>query len=480
MNIDPSSLTIARAGAHLQNGDFSARELTNAYLKRIDEKNKDINAYVEVFDDALEEADRVDALRLGKEKNVSLLAGIPLAVKDNILIRGRIASCGSRMLRDYRASYDATAIVKLKNAHAIFLGRANMDEFAMGSSTERSIYGATKNPHDLSRSAGGSSGGPAAAVAMDGALAALGSDTGGSVRQPASFCGVVGLKPTYGAVSRYGLVAMASSFDQIGPLAKTVEDAEILFNAIKGIDEKDSTSVEFPSQKPQSANRKLTIGIPSFLFEKTTPLEENVLKNFNDSIQKLKESGHTIMPIEMPYARYALPVYYIIMPAEASTNLARFDGVRYGFHEDGESIFGDYAHSRGLGFGEEPRRRILLGAYVLSSGYHDAYYQKAVLVKNAITADCKRLFKEVDIIATPTSPSPAFALGERTKDPIAMYLSDILTVVANIGGFPAISIPSGTVARGDSKLPLGLQCMASHGREDILFFAGKQFEALRV
>lgn len=480
MNIDLSSLTISKARTHLLNGDFTAFELTKSYLNNIDKKNKHINAYVEVFDDALLHAERADKEIKEKKNDAPPLAGIPFAIKDNILIKGRTVSCGSNILKNYKATYDATAIAKLKDAKAVFLGRGNMDEFAMGSSTERSIYGPTRNPHDPAFSSGGSSGGPAAAVSMDGALAALGSDTGGSVRQPASFCGIVGLKPTYGAVSRYGLVAMASSFDQIGPLAKTVEDAEIVFNAIKGKDRLDSTSIEIPSHKPQATNHKLRVGVPSFLFEKETPLEKNVLKNFNDSLDVLKEGGYDVKEVEMQFAKYALPIYYIIMPAEASTNLARFDGVRYGLHKEGKDVLGDYTHTRGEGFGAEVRRRILLGTYVLSSGYHDAYYRKAVSVQNIMTAGCRKIFADVDVIATPTSPTPAFPLGERLEDPVTMYLSDIFTVIANIVGFPAISIPSGEVLQNRSSLPLGLQLMARHGREDVLFAVGTRFEELRT
>ncbi|MAG12311.1 Asp-tRNA(Asn)/Glu-tRNA(Gln) amidotransferase GatCAB subunit A [bacterium] len=474
--MDLNELTIAKAHKHLVSGDFSAKEITESYLENIEEKNSDINAYLEIFDDATTQAEEADKIIKTKGKETSALTGIPLAVKDNILIKGRTASCGSKILEPYKASYDATAIKKLRESGAIFLGRANMDEFAMGSSTENSAFGPTKNPHDTSRVPGGSSGGAAAAVAMDGALAALGSDTGGSVRQPASFCGVVGFKPTYGAVSRYGLVAMASSFDQIGLLTKTVEDTEIVFNTIKGHDPLDSTSVK--SSKSEIINHKseIKIGVPSFLSQKDTPLEKDVLDNFNTSLNKLKELGCGIKEIELSSMEYSLPVYYIIMPAEVSSNLARFDGMRYGLRTEGEDLFADYAYTRGKGFGAEVRRRILLGTYVLSAGYHDAYYKKAVSVQNVIRKECENVFEDVDIIATPTSPTPAFKLGERVSDPVSMYLSDVLTVFANISGFPAISIPSGTVERDGKSLPLGLQFTASHFRENVLFDAGKKFE----
>jgi len=471
MSIDLKTLTIKKAHEHLVKGDFSATELSEAYLKNIEAQNKNINAYLEVFDDVITQAK--ESQKTIENKKDDMLTGIPLAMKDNILIKGKRASSASKILEGYTATYDATVIKKLKGSKAVFLGRTNMDEFAMGGSTENSVFGSTKNPHDISRVPGGSSGGSAASLAMDGALAALGSDTGGSIRQPAAFCGLVGLKPTYGAVSRYGLMAMASSLDQIGPFGKTVEDTEILFNAIKGYDPMDSTSVpDEIAKRNNGVSKKMTIGIPKDIVD-SLGIDADVLKNFNEEIAKLKTSGYSIKEISLPHAHFALSVYYIIMPAEASTNLARFDGVRYGLSQKGATPFEDYAKTRGDGFGREVRRRILLGTYVLSSGYYDAYYNKALSLRNLISKDFKEAFKEVDVIATPTTPTPAFKLGEKSNDPLAMYLADIFTVPANLIGIPALSIPSGFVDRDGKKLPLGLQFMAPHFEEARLFNIGK-------
>jgi aspartyl-tRNA(Asn)/glutamyl-tRNA(Gln) amidotransferase subunit A len=347
-----------------------------------------------------------------------------------------------------------------------------MDEFAMGGSTENSAFGPTKNPHDLSLVPGGSSGGSAAAVGGNLALCALGSDTGGSIRQPASLCGVVGLKPTYGTVSRYGLMAMASSLDQIGPIAKTVEDAEILFNAIRGEDTLDSTSTEGPAY-PTNGLEKKKIGVPEgFLSE---GVDTEVLTNFYESVHKFRDYGYEIVNVDLSLLKYSLACYYVLMPAEASTNLARFDGVRYGSHTNGEDLLADYMKTRGEGFGPEVRRRIMLGTYVLSAGYYDAYYNKANDVRKLIKDAYKKVFDEVDIVVTPTSPSPAWKIGEKINDPLQMYLEDIFTVPANLAGLPAISIPSGTTKAG---LPLGLQITAPHFREDLLFSFGKRFAKL--
>jgi aspartyl-tRNA(Asn)/glutamyl-tRNA(Gln) amidotransferase subunit A len=377
-------------------------------------------------------------------------------------------------LEKYRAPYDATVIKKLKEEGVVFIGRTNMDEFAMGGSTENSAFGVTKNPSDYSRVAGGSSGGSAAAVAMDGALASLGSDTGGSVREPASFCGVVGFKPTYGAVSRYGLMAMGSSLDQIGPITKTVEDAEILFKAISGKDKMDSTAGVFSNYFDNKKNgKKLTIGVPRH-FMKDGGIDKEVLENLEQSIKQFEKAGYEIKEISIPNIKYSLAVYYIIMPAEASANLARFDGVRYGLRKDGKNSIDDYFETRGVGFGKEVRRRILLGTYVLSSGYYDAYYNKANAVREVLRSDFKKVFSEADLILTPTAPSPAFKIGEKS-DPLSMYLADIFTVTANIVGVPAISLPSGFKKIDGKKLSLGIQLMSPWNREDLLFEAGKKF-----
>lgn len=468
--IDLKTLTIKKAHAHLKNRDFSAVELADAYKKIIAEKNIDINAYLEVFKDMDEQAKHADAKLASGHAHV--LTGIPLAIKDNILIKGRIASSASKMLEHYHATYDATVISKLKAHDAVFLGRTNMDEFAMGSSTENSAFGVVRNPWDTSRVAGGSSGGSAAAVAADMALASLGSDTGGSIRQPASFCGIVGLKPSYGAVSRYGVMAMASSLDQIGPITKTVEDSEILFNAIKGNDPMDSTSIELISKG--KVKEKMCIGVPYHFLDKG--IDPDVLHNFNQSLEKLKKLGHEIVEITLPNIAYSLAVYYILMPAEISSNLARFDGVKYGLHKDGKDLLEDYLLSRREGFGQEARRRIILGTYVLSTGYYDAYYNKATTVRTLLMKDFEKAYESVDLIVTPTSPMPAFKIGEKSSDPLAMYLADIFTVSANITSLPALSIPSGFAERDGNQLPLGIQFTAPFMREDVLFAIGKDFE----
>lgn len=470
MNIDTKNLTIKTAHDHIKNGDFSAVELAEAYLKNIEEKNKEIFAYIEVFDDVREQAKRAD--EMFKNGTAGPLTGIPLAIKDNMLIEGKESAAASKILKGHVGIYDATVIAKLKKQGAVFLGRANMDEFAMGGSTETSAYGVTRNPHDISRVPGGSSGGSAAAVAGDMALGALGSDTGGSIRQPAAFCGIVGIKPTYGAVSRYGLMAMASSLDQIGPFAKTTEDAEILFAAIRGHDKMDSTSVPdeiIPKAEPK---QKLTIGIPRE-FLSSGGLGSTILENFEAAVAKLKEKGYEVRDISLPFIKYALATYYVLMPAEVSSNLARFDGIRFGLSVSGENVSDSYKKTRALGFGEEVRRRILLGTYVLSSGYYDAYYGKANQARMLIKQDFERVFNEVDIIATPTTPSPAFKIGEKVNDPLQMYLADIFTVPANIAGLPAISVPSGFVDEEGKRLPLGLHFLAPRFQEDVLFRAGR-------
>ncbi len=463
-------LTIVEASEKLASKEISAVELAGAYLEQIELRDGEIGAYLEVYDDVLEQAKRADEMIASGKGGV--LTGIPIAVKDLILIEGRVVSAGSKILENYKATYDATVIAKLKKEGVVFLGRTNMDEFGMGSSTENSAYKITKNPHDTSRVPGGSSGGSSAAVAMRGAIAALGTDTGGSVRQPASFCGLVGLKPTYGAVSRNGLIAYGSSLDQIGPLTKTVADAEIIFNAMKGHDPMDSTSL--PDEESKEVPKIFTVGIPRHFLGEGIDVE--VLKNFNESVERLKELGVTIKEITLPNINYSLSTYYIIAPAEASSNLSKFDGVRYGLHVDGENLLGDYLESKGAGFGAEVRRRIVLGTYILSHGYYDAYYTKANKVRNILRKDFADAFKEVDAIMMPVSPMPAFKIGEKSEDPLSMYLADIFTVTANLVGVPAISIPSGFTEREGKQLPLSIQLIAPHRREDILFALGKLFE----
>jgi len=367
-------------------------------------------------------------------------------------------------------------IEKLKNEGVVFLGRTNMDEFAMGGSTENSAYGATKNPIDVERVPGGSSGGAVASVASGEALVALGSDTGGSIRQPASFCGLVGLKTTYGAVSRYGLMAMGSSLDQIGPVTKNVEDAEILFNAIKGNDSKDATSLKDTNteKKSSSEKTKMKIGVP-YDFLSMDGIDKDVLDSFNESVEKLKKLGHEIVKIELPNLKYSLAVYYVIVPAEVSSNMARYDGMRFGERVSGENGIEDYFLSREKGLGKEVKRRIILGTYVLSAGYYDAYYNKANLARELICNDYKKAFEKVDVIITPTTPNVAFKIGEKVNDPLQMYLEDIFTVPINLAGVPAISVPSGFKTIGDKKMPIGLQFIADHSCEDILFKISKDF-----
>ncbi|HET8574735.1 MAG TPA: Asp-tRNA(Asn)/Glu-tRNA(Gln) amidotransferase subunit GatA [Candidatus Paceibacterota bacterium] len=474
MPIDLEKMTIKDAREGLVAREFSATELAEAYLAAASEKDPEIHAYVEVFDDVKAQAKKADELIAEKKDDAPALAGIPIAMKDNILLKGRLASAGSKMLENYRAPYDSGVTVKLRDAGAVFLGRTNMDEFAMGSSTESSVYGATKNPHDVKRVPGGSSGGSAAAVASGTALAALGSDTGGSIRQPASFCGVVGLKPSYGAVSRSGLMAMASSLDQIGPFTKTVEDAEILFQALRGHDPLDSTSLpETRLQEKKEGKDRYTIGVPEKFLEQG--VENDVLENFRENLKKLEQAGHTVREVSLPHIAYALSTYYIIMPAEVSSNLARYDGVKFGLSFDGADLSGMYKKTRAEGFGPEVRRRIMLGTYVLSAGYYDAFYTKALMVRKKITEDFENAFQNVDVIATPTTPSPAFLLGEKSGDPLAMYAQDIFTVPANIAGLPALSLPCGFVEREGKNLPLGLHLTAPFLREDVLFSVGKEF-----
>jgi len=463
-----NNLTIKKARKLLADKEISAKELAAYFLKNIEEKNKDINVYLEVFDDALNEAEKLDKDGIGNRP----LWGIPLAVKDNILMEGKICSAGSKMLQNYKASYDATAIKKLKSAGAVFLGRTNMDEFAMGASTENSAYGVTKNSKDLTRVAGGSSGGSAAAVAMDGCLGALGSDTGGSIRQPASFCGIVGLNPTYGAVSRSGLIAMASSFDQIGSMAKTVEDAEIIFNVIKGKDPMDSTSSSTSDvEGGEKKNKVLKIG---FLKYDKKGADEEINESMEKSAKIFKDLGYEISEIELPNIKYSVPCYYILAPAEVSSNLARFDGVKYGLFKEGKSLTEDYMKTREAGFGPETRRRIILGTYVLSAGYYDAYYVKAKEIRKLIKKDFENIFKSVDAVISPVSPSVAFKIGEKANDPLKMYLEDIFTAPAKMAGLPAMSVPAGLNSEG---LPIGLQIIAPEFGENLLFEIGKKYES---
>lgn len=472
--INLEHLSIKEVSASLKKGEFSVRELVASYLAKIEKDNPELNCYLEVFKDScLNEADQADKkIASGQGK---ALTGIPLAVKDNILIKGKIVSSASKMLANYQAPYDATVISKLKEQGVVFLGRTNMDEFAMGGSTENSSFGPTKNPHDSERVPGGSSGGSACAVAGKLALVALGSDTGGSIRQPASFCGVVGLKPTYGAVSRFGLMAMASSLDQIGPLTKTVDDAEIIFEALSGQDTKDSTSFYKPLVEEEK--KKLVVGVPFSLFNEG--VDSEVMRIFNDNLEKMKKEGIVIREVELSELKTALACYYIITPAEVSANMARFDGLRYGEKIMGDTLLEEYLETRGQLLGREVKRRIILGTFVLSSGYYDAYYGRALTARQKLISAYNKAFNVdgVDLIMTPTAPTPAFRLGEKIDDPIKMYLEDIFTVPVNLAGLPAISIPGGLTK---DSLPVGLQFTAPAMAEKRLFNIGRLLEKIKT
>ncbi|MGB7957597.1 MAG: Asp-tRNA(Asn)/Glu-tRNA(Gln) amidotransferase subunit GatA [Minisyncoccia bacterium] len=475
-------LTIKKFHDGLLAKKFSALETTQAYFARIKEKDEEIGAYLSLAEEsALREAEATD-VAIAKGEEISDLAGVPLAIKDLILIKDQPATAASKMLEHYRASYDAGVILKLKAARAVFLGKTNMDEFAMGSSTENSAFKKTRNPHDLTRVPGGSSGGSAAAVAAHLALGSLGSDTGGSIREPASFCGVVGLKPTYGAVSRSGVIAMASSLDQVGPFAKTVEDAAILFKSIAGKDPLDATSVDANYKNigdPKLDDvKQFTVGIPDEYFVQGT--DPAVTKAVEEAIKKLESLGIKFKKISLPHTKYALSVYYIIMPAEVSSNLARFDGIRYGAADHKrieKNLLDIYLNQKGAGFGPETKRRAILGTFVLSSGYYDAYYDKAQRVRTLIANDFKAAFEDVDVILTPVAPTPAFKIGEKMDDPLTMYLSDIFTIPVNLAGLPAISIPTKR-DWGPGELPIGFQLIGKKWREADILGIGQFYEKI--
>ncbi len=420
-------------------------------------------------------AQKIDKMKTDGEE-LPRLAGVPIAIKDNLCYAGHTMSCGSKMLENYTASYTSTAVQRLIDAGAIIIGRTNMDEFAMGSSTETSFFKKTRNPVNHDKVPGGSSGGSAAAVAAGFVPAALGTDTGGSIRQPASLCGVVGLKPTYGRVSRYGLTAMASSFDQIGPIANTVEDCVLLLEVMEGRDEKDSTSLNLKDTtivellKPSIKGMKIGVAKEFFV----DGMDAGVKKSVEEAIELLKEQGAEIIDLSLPLVEYALSTYYIIQPAETSSNLGRFDGMRYGTRAQTDSLLESYLKARGEGFGREVKRRIMLGTYILSAGYYDAYYKKALTVKIAIAEELREAFKKVDVLLSPTSPSVAWNIEEKFNDPIAMYLSDIYTIVANIASIPAISVPCGL----SNDLPVGLQFMGPYlGDDKVLNAAAAYMDA---
>ncbi len=462
----PSQLTIRSFRDGLREKKFSALEITQAFFHAIKEKNKDINAYLSLREEAaIREAEAVDVM-IAKGEDMGEIKGAP-------------ATAASKILENYIASYDAGVIKKLKAEHAVFLGKANLDEFAMGSSTENSAFGVTKNPHDTTRVAGGSSGGSVAAVAAHMALGGLGTETGGSIRQPAALCGVVGLKTTYGSVSRSGVISLAASLDQVGPIAKTVEDTAMLFKGIAGRDPLDATSADHDYSDLANPSferiKKFTVGLPrEYFIEGLDPIVEREVQN---AITKIKSLGLNIKEISLPHTKYALSTYYIIVPAEASSNLARFDGVRYAATHDAKTLKAIYTKQRSSGFGPEAKRRIILGTFVLSSGYYDAYYQKAQKVRTLITRDFEEAFKDVDVLLTPATPTPAFKIGEKANNPLSMYLSDVFTMPANLAGVPALALPTKN-SWGAGELPVGFQLIGKHWGEADILGLGQFFEQL--
>jgi len=493
-------LTIKDIHQGLIKKDFSATELSKAYLERIKSEDGKINAFLSIAEEsAFATAKEIDDL-ISRGKEISLLSGVPAAIKDNILIKGLKCTASSKILENYQAPFDATCIKKLKEKKTVFLGKTNLDEFAMGSSTENSAFKITRNPNDLERVPGGSSGGSAAAVAAGECCFGLGSDTGGSIRQPASFCGVVGLKPTYGTVSRFGLIAFASSLDQIGPIAKNVEDVQIVFETIRGEDKNDSTSVSQSEIKKQINEenqnsglevKNLRIGVPrEYLLNEG--IDKDVKEEIEKTIKKVEREGAKIKEISLPHTKYSLACYYIISTSEVSSNLARYDGIRYGKPGHGESklkkarkedygensgtLIDFYLKRRGEGFGREVKRRIMLGTFALSSGYYEAYYLKAQKIRTKILEDFKKAFEDVNVIFTPVSPTTAFKIGEKIKDPLKMYLSDIFTVPVSLAGLPALSLPCSHV----NNLPVGLQIIGNAFQESEIFRVGRFVEKIIV
>jgi len=471
-----NQLTIHELQEKIKSGQTSAVQITESVFQRIEAVEDKVHSYILVLkEEALTAADQAD--QDIKKGQIRPLTGIPIALKDILCTRGIPTTCASHILHDFIPPYDATIVEKLREAGAIFVGKANMDEFAMGSSTETSYFGVTRNPWDLTRIPGGSSGGSAAAVAADECVASIGSDTGGSIRQPAALCGIVGLKPTYGRVSRFGLIAFASSLDQIGPFTKDVEDCAIMMNILAGYDPRESTSV--PAEVPdyrQYVGRDIKdwkIGIPKEYF--VEGIDPEVSAAVKDAISVIEKSGGRCIDISLPHTNYCLAVYYIIAPAEASSNLARYDGVKYGLRTaDSGDLLSLYKKTRREGFGAEVKRRIMIGTYALSAGYYDAYYKKASQVRALIKQDFDRALKKCDIIMTPTTPTPAFKIGEKTDNPLQMYLSDIFTISTNLAGIPGISVPCGYTAAG---LPIGVQFLAGHFEEGKLIQIASVYEA---
>ena len=470
-----NQLTIHALQKLIRSGEATSTDIVKSVFERIDEVEGRVHAYITLMKEyAFEEAYKADQdIKAGKIKP---LTGIPIALKDIVCTKGFLTTCGSHILQNYIPPYDATVVEKLREAGAVFTGKTNMDEFAMGSSTETSYFGLTRNPWDIERIPGGSSGGSAAAVAADECIASIGSDTGGSIRQPAALCGVVGLKPTYGRVSRFGLIAFASSLDQIGPFTKDVEDCAIMMNAIAGYDPKESTSVpldvpeytDFVSQGVEGWK----VGIPKEYF--IEGIDPEVMEAMQKTIKAMEDLGATCVEVSLPHTEYCLAVYYVIAPAEACSNLARYDGVKYGFRsQDSRDLLDMYKKTRSEGFGAEVKRRIMIGTYALSSGYYDAYYKKASQVRALIKRDFEEAFKQCDVILTPTTPTPAFKIGEKTDNPLQMYLSDIFTISTNLAGIPGISVPCGFTKAG---LPMGAQFLAGHFEEGKLIQISSAFE----
>jgi len=464
----------------IASGHTKAADLAAGYYERIEKLNPRLNVFLSLTKErAFEQAARVDAIA-AKGDPLPPLAGVPVAIKDVMVVQGAPSTAGSKILQDYRPPYDCTAVARLEAAGAVILGKTNCDEFAMGSSNENSAYGPVRNPVDPERVPGGSSGGSAAAVAANLAVASLGTDTGGSIRQPASFCGVVGVLPTYGRVSRYGLIAFASSLDRIGPFAANVRDAATMLGVIAGHDPCDATSSPAPvpeyAAESDKAAAGLRIGVPAEYFGEG--LDPEVRAAVEKGIAALKAAGCTVKPVSLPHTKYAVPTYYLVATAEASANLARFDGVRYGYRSHNSATLSDmYSHSRDEGFGAEVKRRIFLGTYALSAGYYDAYYLKAQQVRRILAEEFLRAFEEVDAIVTPTSPVPAFKLGEKTDDPLAMYLADIYTVTASLAGICGVSVPCGATRAG---LPVGMQVLARPFGESTAFRVARAVEAAGI
>ena len=466
--------TLAQLSIALESKKISSEELTRLYIERCNKHNNSLNCFITITEEeALKKARRADKKRASGD--YSLLTGIPIAQKDIFCTNGIKTTCGSKMLDNFVAPYDATLIKKMNDAGFIMLGKTNMDEFAMGSSNETSFYGPVKNPWDNCRVPGGSSGGSASAVAARLTPAATGTDTGGSIRQPSSFCGITGLKPTYGRVSRYGMVAFASSLDQGGPMTQTAEDAALIMNIIAGFDEHDSTSTEKPTdnytEKLNNSIKGLKIGLPKQYFDEN--LDNNVAEVIENGLKELEKLGAKCVDVELPHTELSIPAYYVVAPAECSSNLSRYDGVRFGHRcKEPKDLSDLYCRSRQEGFGKEVKRRIMTGTYVLSAGYYDAYYIKAQKIRQIISNDFQNVFKNVDIIAGPTTTGVAFKLNEKLNDPISMYLSDLYTVSVNLAGLPAISVPSGFI----NKLPVGMQLIGNYFQESLLMNVAHQYQ----